>query len=94
MKVASVASVSFSENAIEQKIVLVDDDADWKMAFSKAVDSGLYGSEADQNLIEWVMSLPDTLDDARTEIVNGDMDISVEFLELPSDTHQLKNLLK
>lgn len=81
MKIAAIASISFFENDITQMIIQVEDDATWKDVFAKACEDGLYGDDPDRNQKEWIMGLPDSLDEARGELGDGEMDISVVFLE-------------
>ncbi len=81
MKKAAVASICFFDNEIKQLIVEVDDNATWKDAYVQAIREGLGGGDAmpDEDLVEWVMNMPDDLEKARSEFGNGEMDICVTF---------------
>lgn len=76
MKKAVVAYISFFDNEIKQEVVEVGDDATWKDAYiaSSFVDS------SNKNNVEWVKSLPDNEEEARRELMNGELDVVVTFV--------------
>lgn len=76
MKFAAVAEISFFENIILQSIVEVEDDATWKDVYLKYYERK---ESKDQNVIDWVMGMPDDLDEARSQLADGEMDICVTF---------------
>lgn len=75
---ASVAYVSMFENVIEHKIVEVSKKC-WKEAFNEAVKAGLIETDAD--LSEWLNDMSDDLAEARKSMCDGEMDISVLFID-------------
>jgi len=83
MKLAAVSTISFFDNIILQKIVPIKDKETWKDAYIKAMDEGLmYGSSPDTDRDEWILSLPDDLEEARKEMSNGEMDLCITFYNI------------
>lgn len=81
MKIAAVAVISFFDNEIHQRIVRVKNEDGWKEAFKLAIAQDILGNPpADFN--ELIDSMPDELEDARTEFADGNMDLVVTFFEL------------
>lgn len=81
MKIAAVAAISYFDNEIKQKIIEVKDNATWKDAFSAALKVGLLGDyhERDEAQEDWILGLPDELEEARAELGDGEMDLCVTF---------------
>jgi hypothetical protein len=82
MRIAVVSYISFFDNVIQQKIVSVGDGDRWQDALEYAINDGLLGENKSEEIIEWIMSLPDDYDSAREEIFNGGIDICVTFVDI------------
>ena len=74
---AVVAYISFFENELKQVVVDVVGQ-DWKEAYRQALPS-LFG-KTDEDFDSWILSLPEDLEEARNEMGDGEMDISVVFI--------------
>ncbi len=75
---AAVAVISFFDNEIKQTIVECEEKS-WKSAYGVAINELFEGVDNDQ--MEWVMSLPDEMADARVEMFSGEMDFCVTWVE-------------
>lgn len=76
MKRAAVAEISFYENVIEHKIVIVQNDATWKDAYLAYL-----GTEVNSDIKKWILDMPDNLNKARLFFFDGEMDISVIWID-------------
>lgn len=87
MKIAAFTYVNFFDNEMKQKIVEVENDATWKDVFVKCFDVIVDKKEPendhdDDGFLKWVLeSLSDDLNEARVEMVDGEIDIIVTFYE-------------
>ena len=79
MKIASIAEISFFDNVILQKIIEVDDNATWKDAYIAYLKDK---EETDSDYSQWVLTMPDDLEQARIELGNGEMDVCVTFYKI------------
>ena len=75
---AAVAVISFFDNEIKQTIVECEEKS-WKSAYEAAINELFEGVDDDH--MEWAMSLPYEMADARVEMGNGEMDFCVTWVE-------------
>lgn len=85
-KIAAVAVISFFENVMYQKILVVEDTATWKDVLILAVVQGIWEGESksytkDEGYLESLKDLPKDQDEARQECYEQEMEFKVTFYE-------------
>lgn len=76
---AAVAFISFFDNDMKQEIVDVEDNATWKDAYAKFLVKTK--QKVDLDMRNWIMDMPDDLNEAREHLIDGEMDVVVTFIE-------------
>ena len=77
---AVVAEISFFDNNMTQTVVEVSTDS-WKEAYLTVLKGKLENESCGDDFEAWVADMPENLEEARDELLNGEMDISVVFID-------------
>ena len=76
--IAVVAEINYLDGVLTQKQVEVADGSTWKDAYLKFLSE----KHPDKDFWEWVKELPDDIAEAKQELIDGEMDISVVFIAM------------
>jgi len=76
MKKAVVAEIDLYDKEVNQRLVEVNDNATWKIAYFKA-----FIKNPDDKIVHWIEKMPENLEEAKQQLLSGDMMIDILFLD-------------